>query len=170
MNVSTQPELSVQDDVVVTLDYSLQVDDETIDQSMDSGTIQFLQGHGDIIPGLESSLYGMRIGESKKVRVLPAEGYGEEDVDAYGEIPRGEFPPDFPLEVGVELQLRDHDGDVMEAFVEEVRDDIVLLNFNHRLAGKTLDFNVSVVDLRLATLEEIVHGHVHDQDVEESYE
>jgi len=164
MNQSENIELTIQDDIVVTLDYTLMVDGEIIEQSENSGAIQFIQGRGEIVPGLENALYGMRVGESKQLSVPPEEAYGEEDGEAYAEIPRREFPPDFPLEVGAELQLRDQDGDVLEAYIQEVGDDFVLLNFNHRLAGKTLDFSVSVTDLRPASLEEIVHGHVHSQE------
>jgi FKBP-type peptidyl-prolyl cis-trans isomerase SlyD len=164
MNPSENQDLTVQDDTVVTLDYTLTVEGEIIEQSKSSGAIQFIQGRGEIVPGLENALYGMRIGDSKQVSVPPEEGYGEEDRDAYAEIPRREFPADFPLEVGVELQLRDEDGDVLEAYIQEVGDDFVLLNFNHHLAGKTLDFSISVADLRLATLEEMVHGHAHTEE------
>lgn len=159
MNQSDNQELTIQDNIFVTLNYTLMVEGEIVEQSKDNGAIQFVQGRGEIVPGLESALYGMRVGESKQLSVPPEEGYGEEDGDAYAEIPLREFPPDFPLEVGVELQLRDQDGDVLEAYVQEVGDNFVQLNFNHRLAGKTLDFSVSVADLRPATLEELVHGH-----------
>ena len=153
--------LEIQDNVVVTLDYILTVDGEIVDKSDDTGPIQFLQGFGQIVPGLENALYGMVVGESKRVLVSPDDGYGVEDEDAYAEIPRSEFPPEIPLEVGVELQLKDQDGDVFDAYIEELREDTVLLNFNHRLAGKELEFSVKVVDLRSATEEELDHGHVH---------
>jgi FKBP-type peptidyl-prolyl cis-trans isomerase SlyD len=157
----SESKLTVQANTVVTLDYTLTVDGEVVDQSQESGPIEFLQGSGQVIPGLENALYGMASGESREITVQPADGYGEEDVDAYAEIPRSEFPAEIPLEIGVQLQLRDEDGDEFEAYVEEVQDKVVILNFNHPLAGKELNFAVTVVDIRPATAEEIDHGHAH---------
>lgn len=151
----------VKDGMVITLDYVLTVEGEVVDQSSDTGPIEFLQGYGQIIPGLEQALYGMAVGESKQVTVAAVDGYGEVDEDDFAVIPRSEFPDEVPLEVGVELQLRDQDGDVFDAFIEEVRDDSVLLNFNHPLAGKELVFAVTLIGLRAASEEEIDHGHVH---------
>jgi FKBP-type peptidyl-prolyl cis-trans isomerase SlyD len=162
MSESLPGKITVQEGVVVTLDYVLRVEGELIDQSADTGAIAFLQGYGQIVPGLEQALYGMAIGDSKQVLVAPTDGYGEVDQEDFAEIPRSEFPSEVPLQEGVELQLRDQDGDVFDAFIEEVRPDTVLLNFNHPLAGKELNFQVTVVDLRPATEEELDHGHVHD--------
>lgn len=153
---------TVQDGMVITLDYILTVDGEVLDESADSGPIEFLQGYGQIVTGLERELYGMAAGESKEVTVAAVDGYGEIDEDNYAVIPRAEFPGEVPLEVGVELQLRDQDGDVFDAYIEEVRDESVLLNFNHPLAGKVLLFSVTVVSLRDASPEELDHGHVHN--------
>lgn len=151
----------VEDDVVVTLDYTLTVEGEVIDSSEGSEPIQFIQGRGQIIPGLERELYGMGVGDKKNVTVLAIEGYGEEDPDAFADVPRHQFPPQIPLEPGVEIQLRDEQGQVMDARIHSVETDSVRLNFNHPLAGKDLNFEVTVVDLRQATGDELAHGHVH---------
>ncbi len=164
MSESDTKNTVVQDNMIVTLDYALKVDNQIVDASKDNGPIQFLQGAGQIIPGLERALYGMEVGESKQVTVQPADGYGEYDEDGYAKIPRSEFPASIPLEEGVQLQLRDRDGDIFEAYIEDIEDESVLLNFNHPLAGKVLDFDVTVVALRQATQEEIEHGHVHDEE------
>lgn len=161
MSDSTPANLSIQDGIVVTLDYVLRVDGEIVDQSSDNGAIEFLQGYGQIIPGLERSLYGMVVGESKQVTVSAADGYGEIDEEDYAEVPRSEFPDEIPLEAGVELQMRDQDGDIFDATIAEVREDTVLLNFNHPLAGKALEFSVTVLKLREASQEELDHGHSH---------
>jgi FKBP-type peptidyl-prolyl cis-trans isomerase SlyD len=161
MNDSTPDKITVQDNLVVTLDYILTVDGEIIDQSGDAGAIEFLQGYGQVIPGLERALYGMAVGDHKQVSISAADGYGEIDEEAYAEIPLSEFPPEIPLEEGVELQLKDQDGDVFDAYIEEVLENTVLVNFNHPLAGKALHFVVTLVGLRSATEEELDHGHVH---------
>jgi FKBP-type peptidyl-prolyl cis-trans isomerase SlyD len=148
-------------DTVVSLDYTLRVDGVVVDSSEKSEPIKFIQGHGHIISGLEDQLYGMQVGEHKQVSVSAREGYGELDESAYADIPRDEFPPDVPLKTGIGLQLRDQDGNVTEAYIREVGEKSVRLDFNHPLAGKDLDFSVEVVDLRHATAEELSHGHIH---------
>jgi FKBP-type peptidyl-prolyl cis-trans isomerase SlyD len=148
-------------DMVVSLDYTLKVDGEVVDSSEKSEPIQFIQGHGHIVSGLENELYGMQVGEQKQVSVSAQDGYGEVDKSAYADVPRDEFPPDIPLKTGIGLQLRDQDGNVMEGYIREVGEKSVRLDFNHPLAGKDLDFSVEVVDLRHATAEELSHGHVH---------
>jgi FKBP-type peptidyl-prolyl cis-trans isomerase SlyD len=162
MSETPAENITITDNMVVTLDYELTVDGEVIDRSSDSEPIQFLQGHGQIIHGLEKALYGLTVGESKQVFVPAVEGYGEIDPDDFAEIPLSEFPDEIPLQLGVELQLRDHDGDVFDAYIDEVREETVLLNFNHPMAGKDLYFAVNVVDIRPASEEEIDHGHVHN--------
>ncbi len=151
----------VADDVVVSLDYTLTVDGEVLDSSEGNEPIEFIQGHGHIIPGLEQALYGMGVGECKSVVVSAADGYGEVDPNALLDVPRSEFPPNIPLEPGVELQVRDNDGHLMYARIVEVGADTVRLDFNHPLAGKELHFDVKVVSLRQATDEELAHDHVH---------
>ena len=153
---------TIQDDVVVSLEYTLHEEGEIVDSTGEDEHIQFIQGHGQIIPGLESQLYGMSGGESKEVTVPPDEAYGILDEEALGTVPRDEFPPDMPLEKGVALQLRDEDGEVFDAYVESVDKKSVEINLNHPLAGKELHFSVKVLDLRPASEDEIAHGHVHD--------
>lgn len=164
MNKENNQSEVVAEDTVVSLDYTLKVDGEVIDTSEGSEPIQFIQGRGQIIPGLESELNGMAVGDSKEVVVQPSEGYGEIDEKAYANIPRKEFPSNIPLEKDVKLQLRDDEGNILDAYIENVKENSVRLNFNHPLAGKELHFDVTVVDLRDATEEELAHGHVHDLD------
>jgi FKBP-type peptidyl-prolyl cis-trans isomerase SlyD len=124
--------------------------------------LEFLQGAGNIIPGLEQELYGMAVGESKNVIVQPDDGYGILDPDAFVDVPREQFPADIPLEVGVEIQVTDENGTPMNARIDAVSDDSVKLDFNHPLAGKELHFDMKIVGLRAATEEENEHGHSHN--------
>ena len=153
---------TIQDEVVVSLEYTLQVEGEIVDSTGEDEHIQFIQGHGQIIPGLESELYGMTSGESKEVTVPPEDAYGVLDEDALGTVPRDKFSTEKPLEKGVALQLRDQDGEVFDAYVESVNKKTVEINLNHPLAGKELHFSVKVLNIRPATEDEIAHGHVHD--------
>jgi FKBP-type peptidyl-prolyl cis-trans isomerase SlyD len=141
----------------------LQLDDgEVIDASAEDEPLEFLQGQGQIIPGLEQTLYGMAVGDEKEVVVAPADGYGERESDASELVDRDVFPPDLDLKPGMAIRMKDETGRAFAAYVTEIRRDGVLLDFNHPLAGETLHFQVKISALRPATSEELAHGHVHD--------
>lgn len=151
----------IANDVMVTMDYTLTVDDQIIDSSKENGPIQFVQGRGEIITGLERQLEGLAVGANQKITVPAEEGYGEFNEENLIDLPRAEFPESIPLELGIQLKMKDQDGRPLHARIHEITDDLVKLNFNHPLAGKELQFDVTVVDLRAATSEELEHGHVH---------
>ena len=153
--------LKVADGQVIEMEYTLQVDGETIDTSTGHGPIEFIQGIGNIVPGLEQALYGMAVGDSKDVVVAAVDGYGEMDNEAYMEVPRDQFPEDIPMEIGTQIELHDESGQPMVARMDQVGDTSVRLDFNHPLAGKELHFFVKIAGLRPATDEELEHGHVH---------
>lgn len=152
---------TVQNNVVVSMEYTLHVDNEEIDSSKGQDPLQFLVGHGNIISGLEREMIGMKVGESKDVVIAPAEGYGEFDEEALMDVPRSAFPKDMEIEEGSELTVRDDSGQSRYARVDTIEGDNVTLNFNHPLAGDELHFNVKVVGLREPTAEELDHRHVH---------
>jgi FKBP-type peptidyl-prolyl cis-trans isomerase SlyD len=159
----TEDKLVVKDDMVVGLDYTLRLEDgAVVDSSEDREPLKYLQGQGQIIPGLEQELYGMAVGDEKSVAVEPAQGYGEKDPSAVQVVPNEAFPPDLEPAPGMRLQMRDEQGRVFEAFVVEVRSDDVVLDFNHPLAGQTLHFDVKIDSLRRASEEELAHGHAHE--------
>ncbi|MBI3174237.1 MAG: peptidylprolyl isomerase [Chloroflexi bacterium] len=147
---------------VVSMEYTLWVGGEVLDTSDGQGPLQFLAGYGNIIPGLEQEMMGMKIGDEKEVTVAPADGYGEYDEAAFMDVPRKEFPDDMSIEEGLELSVSGDDGQAHYARIDEVGDDSVRLDFNHPLAGQELKFKVKVVALRAPTEEEVEHGHVHE--------
>jgi FKBP-type peptidyl-prolyl cis-trans isomerase SlyD len=169
MNTPKLPNV-VADDVVVSLDYTLTVNGEVVDSTDGVDPILFIQGRQNIIPGLESQLYGMKIGDAKKVRVPAKDAYGEIDPEAFVDVPRDEMPADIKAKPGLELTVRDEDGELMDAVIVSVSKDTVRLDFNHPLAGKDLEFEVTVLDLRDAEPEELEHGHVHEDDMEEEFD
>jgi FKBP-type peptidyl-prolyl cis-trans isomerase SlyD len=116
---------------------------------------------GHIIPGLEHELYDMQVGEHKEVAVAPEDGYGEVDKNAFMDVPRESFPSDVPLKIGTEMELKDRSGQPAHARVEAVTADNVRLDMNHPLAGKQLRFEVTIAAVRVATEDEVAHGHVH---------
>ena len=153
---------SVQDGVVVSMEYTLHVDGEQLDTSEGQGPLQFLVGYGNVISGLEQEMMGMKIGDSKDVVVQPENGYGEFDDDAFMEVSKKDFPTDMPLEEDAELTVRDEAGHARYARVDGIEGDTVRLDFNHPLAGAELHFSVKVVALREPSDEELEHGHVHE--------
>ena len=158
-------ELTVVDGLVVSLDYTLSLDGgQVIDSTSGETPLNFLQGAGQIIPGLEKALYGMAVGDEKEVAVDPVEGYGKKNPEAFEAIPRQAFPADLELFVGMGLQLQTESGQEIVAYVADIRPEEVLLDLNHPLAGETLFFQVRIAELRPATSEELAHSHAHDSD------
>ena len=153
--------MKVDDGQVVSMHYTLHVDGEMIDSSQGSDPLQFIQGMGHIIPGLEHELYDMRIGESRRISVAARDGYGEVDSEAFMDVPRTAFPADLPLEIGMQMELKDKSDHPAHARIEALTGESVRLNMNHPLAGKQLDFDVTIAGLRVATEDEVAHGHVH---------
>lgn len=149
----------VQDDVCVGIDYTLRLEDgEVIDSSEGRGPLEFIQGRGQIIPGLERELYGMSLGDEKAVVVAPADGYGEFDSELLETLPRSAFPQDMELQEGMGLRMRTQDGRVVVVYVRSSDQEQVVVDLNHPLAGKTLHFDVRIAGLREATDDELAGG------------
>ncbi|WP_242396284.1 FKBP-type peptidyl-prolyl cis-trans isomerase [Anaeromyxobacter oryzisoli] len=147
---------------VVGIEYSLHLGDgQVIDASDPGEPLTYLHGGGQIVPGLENALDGLDVGDSKKVVVAPAEGYGEHDPEGIQEVPRSAFPPGFQPEVGLELTAEGPDGEPVPFTIREVKPDALTIDLNHPLAGKTLHFDITVREVRAATEEEKEHGHAH---------
>ncbi len=147
---------------VVGIDYSLHLGDgKVIDASGPGEPMTYLHGEGQIVPGLESALEGLSVGDQKQVVLSPGEGYGEHDPRGLQEVPTSAFPPGFDPQVGMELTAEGPNGEPVPFAVREVRPESVVIDLNHPLAGKTLHFDVTVREIRPATEEEIAHGHAH---------
>ena len=153
----------VADNTVVSLDYELKLaNDEVIDSSEENAPLEYLHGYKNIIPGLENELTGMTIGEKKQVTVLPEQAYGVRDPESVAEYPRDTFPESLKLVVGEPIVMRySESGESFQAYITEIHDETIMLDFNHPLAGETLFFKVKIADLREPTSEELSHGHVH---------
>lgn len=157
-----QDGLAVADGLVVSLAYTLRLDDgEEIDSATSDDPLTYLHGAQNIIPGLEQALTGLKVGDARQVSVNPVDAYGDVDPEAYEMVPYDAFPADVDLEEGMGLQMVDESGRQMDAYISELRDEGALLDLNHPLAGETLHFDVEIVGLRRATADEIAHGHSH---------
>ncbi|GJQ60465.1 MAG: hypothetical protein D8M57_14395 [Candidatus Scalindua sp. AMX11] len=141
-------ELTVSSDKIISIEYTLMLEDKSVqDSNVGKDPLNFVYGSNDIIPGLETALAGMKVGESKHVVVTSDHGYGSIDPEKYREISKDKVPPDA-LKVGTPLQGQNASGKVVQAWVAEIKEDTVILNFNHRLAGQTLYFDVTVVGIK----------------------
>ncbi len=150
---------------VVGIDYSLHLGDgKVIDASEPGEPMTYLHGEGQIVPGLESALEGLSVGDQKQVVLPPGEGYGDHDPRGLQEVPKDAFPAGFDPQVGMELTAEGPNGEPVPFTVREVKPEAIVIDLNHPLAGKTLHFDVTVREVRAATQEEIEHGHAHAGD------
>lgn len=152
--------MTIGKDTVVMMKYTLTNDKgEVLDESGDE-PFPYLHGHENIVPGLEKALEGLKVGDSKSVSVSPAEGYGEVDPELRFQVPADKMGPEAPP-LDAMVQLRDPSGHRMLARVVAVDAENVTLDANHPLAGETLNFQVTIADVRAALPDEIAHGHAH---------
>ncbi|MDB9865267.1 peptidylprolyl isomerase [Candidatus Thioglobus sp.] len=154
--------MKVTKDKVVSMHYTLKNDvGDVIDSSEGKETMDFLQGHGNIIPGLETALEGSKKGDKVEVSIEPEEGYGLKMDDAIQEIPRTALQGIDEVKIGMQLQSQDQDGNPFVVTVIKLDDEKITVDANHPLAGETLHFSVSIEDVRDALEEEVSHGHAH---------
>jgi FKBP-type peptidyl-prolyl cis-trans isomerase SlyD len=153
--------MKIEDDKVVGIHYTLTDNDgNTIDSSQGRDPLYYLHGYGHLVPGLEDELEGKALKEQFNVKVLPEDGYGEYNKELVYEIARDKFPDPKNVEVGMTFTSKTKEGDI-NLNVIGVEDEKVKLDANHPLAGKELNFEVEITDIRDATKEEIEHEHVH---------
>ena len=146
---------------VVTIEYTLKDgDDQVIDTSEGREPLSYIHGNGMIIPGLENALEGQEPGAEVNVTLAPEDGYGERDDSMVLQIPREQFEGVDQIEPGMQFQAETDEG-VQILTVLEAGDNEVTVDGNHPLAGVTLNFDVSIQDVREAEQEELDHGHVH---------
>lgn len=154
--------MKVEKNKVVSMHYVLRDSQgEIVDQSETNEPMSFIQGIGNIIPGLERAIEGKAIGDKFKVTIHPEDGgYGPIQLDLIGEVPRSNFDESETLELGVVFEVSNEQGQYL-ARVVELRDNSVVLDANHPMAGQILNFEIEVVGIRDANLTELSHGHVH---------
>ncbi|MEO0979570.1 MAG: peptidylprolyl isomerase [Pseudomonadota bacterium] len=133
----------------VQLHYKGTLDDGSVfDSSEGREPLEFTVGSGQIIPGLDKAIPGMKIGDEKTVRVEAEEAYGAVNPEARQTVPRGNIPPDVPLEVGLQLQAQTENGQMISVTVVEFSDEEVVLDANHPLAGKALTFAITLTGIK----------------------
>ncbi|QPC82509.1 peptidylprolyl isomerase [Phototrophicus methaneseepsis] len=144
--------------MVGTIAYTLRVDGNEIEEVTADDGLEYLHGAENIVPGLEAALEGKQVGDAFSVTVQPAEGYGEYDEEAIEDFPTDDVSGADSLEPGMEIEIMDEDDEVYEGTVMEVTKKYIRVDFNDPLAGKVLDYDVEVIDVRAATEEELKMG------------
>ncbi|MBF0236090.1 MAG: peptidylprolyl isomerase [SAR324 cluster bacterium] len=147
---------------VVSINYTLTNNEgEVLDTSEGHGPLFYLHGNGNLIPGLEKELEGKVVGNSFKVSVPPEEAYGLHDEEQVQIVPRTAFRGVKQVEPGMQFQVETEEGGQQVITVTDVDGDDITVDSNHPLAGQTLNFDVTIMEIREASAEELHHGHVH---------
>jgi FKBP-type peptidyl-prolyl cis-trans isomerase SlyD len=153
--------MQIAKNAVVHIHYTLKNDaGEVLDSSDGAEPLAYLQGHGNLIPGLEKALEGKQAGESLNVSIAPKDGYGVRDEALIQDVPRSAFQGIDKVEVGMQFHAESNHGPRLVT-VTKVSDQNVTVDGNHPLADQTLHFDVKIVEVRTASAEELSHGHVH---------
>ncbi len=146
--------MKVSKNMKVEFEYKLFVDGNLVDESKDV-PFTFIYGYSQVIPGVEKNLEGMSADEEKSFEVAPAEGYGEKREDLIQRIPVDRFPAGSNLDIGQVYEVTDSEGRPLQFMVTAVENGEVIADFNHPLAGKTLKFDVKIVNVAPADEKEI---------------
>jgi|TARA_R110000787_G_scaffold24023_2_gene68425 peptidylprolyl isomerase len=126
------------------------LDGTTFDSSEGRDPLQFQVGSGQIIPGLDVAIPGMKVGDKKVVKIGADDAYGQVNPEMRQAVPREGIPAEIPLEVGIQLQMQTPDGQAMPVTVIDVDEATVTLDANHPLAGKDLQFDIELVKIDAA--------------------
>ena len=152
--------MQITQNAVVSIHYTLTDDSGNKLDSSDGTPLAYLHGNGNLIPGLERELEGKAAGDKLSVKIAPADAYGEYDKSLVQRVPRRALKGIGNLQVGMQLHTQSPHG-VRAVTVTQIAGDMVTLDGNHPLAGKSLNFEVEIAEVRAATEEELAHGHVH---------
>lgn len=153
--------MRVAKNTVVAFDYSLtDTAGVVLDSSRGGQPLSYLHGSGNIIPGLESQMEGKAVGDAFVATVPPEKGYGLRREDLVAPVQRTAFGRAAEIKPGMQFQANTEQGPRVVTVVA-VTDDEVTIDANHELAGKTLVFDVTIVEVREASAEEVAHGHAH---------
>jgi FKBP-type peptidyl-prolyl cis-trans isomerase 2 len=140
----------VKDGMLVSFDYTLKgTDGKVIETSKGREPLKYVHGQRMMIPGLEKELAGMKVGGEKHVTVKPEDAYGPINKNAFQEVPKEKIPVNG-LKVGAILAVKSPDGQVVPTRVAEIKEKTVVMDMNHPMAGKTLVFDVKIVDIQPA--------------------
>lgn len=135
--------MAIQNNQKVAMMYELKIEGNVVDSNMEGEPLEFVFGAGQVIPGVESRIQEMNEGDSIEITVPAAEGYGEYNEEAKQTLPKEQFAG-LDLQVGMPLQGQGENGQTVQVVVSEILDDSVIIDLNHPLAGKELNFSITI--------------------------
>ncbi len=135
--------MAIENNQLVSMNYELKIDGEVVDSNIGKDVLEFSFGEGKIIPGLESRIQDMNEGETREISVPSQEAYGDYNPQAKQLVPKEQFG-DLELQVGMPLQGQGEDGNPIQVVVTNILDNEVEVDFNHPLAGKDLNFTITI--------------------------
>ncbi len=167
--------MAIENNNVVTLNYTLHTIEENgektfVEQTTTDNPLTFLYGVGMMLPKFEENIGGLLVGDKTSFQLAAVDAYGERDDRAIAQLPADMFAEMGLPPVGEVLPLQDNQGNQFRAVVIEVTPEAVVADLNHPMAGKTLNFDIEILEVRPATAEELSHGHAHGVDGTEGHE
>ena len=133
---------------VVRVHYTGTLEDGSqFDSSVGRAPLEFTVGAGQMIAGFDAGVVGMAVGEKKTILIDPDHGYGQKDPSAIIEFPSSNIPEAMTVEVGMKLNLQNQYGQPVPVVVMEVKEEVIIMDANHFLAGKDLTFEVEIVEI-----------------------
>ncbi|MCK9454957.1 MAG: peptidylprolyl isomerase [Sulfurimonas sp.] len=139
--------MAISNNQVVSMEYEVKVEGNVVDSNVNQEPLEFTFGSGQIIPGLESRIASLSEGESASVVVPASEAYGEYNEEAMQKIPKEQFEG-IELSIGLPLQGQGPDGNPVQVVVKDILESDVLIDFNHPLAGKELNFSINILSVK----------------------
>ena len=138
----------VKDGMMISMEYTLKSPDgKVLESSKGREPLKYIHGQRMMIPGLEKELTGMKVGGEKHVTVKPEDAYGPINAKAFEEVPKEKLPPEG-LKVGAMLAAKSPEGRVVPMRVHQIKEKTVVMDMNHPMAGKTLVFDIKIVDIQ----------------------
>jgi FKBP-type peptidyl-prolyl cis-trans isomerase SlpA len=120
---------------------------QVFDTSENREPLEFVLGEGKLIPGFENAVEGMELNETRTAKIPVEEAYGERRADLLQEVPKSMLPPDLEPKVGMQLATKQQDGQQMVVHVAEIKDESIVIDANHPLAGENLNFEIKLVEI-----------------------
>lgn len=141
-------ELAIGPGTKITLHFALQLDNgDMVDSNFERAPATFTVGDGNLLPGFEKALFGMLEGEHRTVVIKPEDGFGQRNPNNIQEIARSQFSPDLELSEGLMLSFADAQKTELPGVVQRYDDEVVVVDFNHPLAGRDILFEVAILKI-----------------------
>lgn len=141
-------ELAIGPGTKITLHFALQLDNgDMVDSNFERAPATFTVGDGNLLPGFEKALFGMLEGEHKTLLIKPEDGFGQRNPNNIQEIARSQFSPDLELSEGLMLSFADAQKTELPGVVQRYDDEVVVVDFNHPLAGRDILFEVAILKI-----------------------